>query len=345
VTVSAIHVVRTAPGLQAQWNDFVQRSPGSTFCHHFEWADIFRSTLRHEPYYLAATDDDGTLTGVLPLVLMRHAMLGSHLISVPFLNYGGALGPPKVRAALELEARSVAAALRIRSLQIRRYDPAAPRTAESRKVTVLLELPDSAEALWSGFPAKLRSQIRRPLKEGLRAEFGTHQVDAFYEVFARNMRDLGTPVHPRQFFHAIAQRVPGAEIAVVYKDHKAVAAGFGFHHGGEFEITWASALREYNPMSPNMLLYWSLMQRAIEAGRNLFNFGRCTPDGGTHRFKKQWGGHDVGLHWLDTAQNGGASQQDGPGSAMKLASSIWQRLPLSVTMRIGPVVSRSLPNF
>ena len=35
-----------------------------------------------------------------------------------------------------------------------------------------------------------------------------------------------------------------------------------------------------------------------------FNFGRCSPGGGTHRFKQQWGGRDVPLHWYQHARDG-----------------------------------------
>ena len=66
---------------------------------------------------------------------------------------------------------------------------------------------------------------------------------------------------------------------VVYHGEEPVAGGCGFLWGGEFEMTWASALRKYNRMTPNMLLYWSFMEKAIEGGAALFNFGRCTPGG------------------------------------------------------------------
>ena len=52
-----------------------------------------RDVLGHESLYVAATDDDGTWHGVLPLVRVRN-ILGHYLISLPFLNDGGPLGDP-----------------------------------------------------------------------------------------------------------------------------------------------------------------------------------------------------------------------------------------------------------
>jgi serine/alanine adding enzyme len=185
------------------------------------------------------------------------------------------------------------------------------------------------------------------VKDGLRTEFGLDLLVDFYSVFARNMRDLGTPVLPRRFFEGIARRVPGAEVAVVYHGARAVAAGVGFHHAGEFEITWASSLGEYDRLSPDVLLHWSLMQRAIEQGRSIFNFGGCKPAGSTHHFSRQWGGRDVGLHWSDSAQaaRGDRGDPDGDGAARRVATGVWRRLPVSVASRVGPLVSPSLAWF
>ena len=70
------------------------------------------------------------------------------------------------------------------------------------KVSSVLPLEDSGEAVWNGLPSKLRSQIRRPGKSGVEMKFGDDQLTPFFAVFARNMRDLGSPTHPRNFFHS-----------------------------------------------------------------------------------------------------------------------------------------------
>ena len=95
-----------------------------------------------------------------------------------------------------------------------------------------------------------------------------------------------------------------------------------------------------------MLLYWSLMEEVIRRGGTAFNFGRCTPGGGTHRFKSQWGGVDEPLHWTQwPAVGSGEATEDDEGGALQRAVSLWQKLPLPVANRLGPVVSRGLPRF
>jgi FemAB-related protein (PEP-CTERM system-associated) len=220
-------------------------------------------------------------------------------------------------------------------------------TTNPRKITVRLDLPGDPEALWNdGLSAKVRSQVRRPRKEGMAARFGPEELDSFYGVFARGMRDLGTPVLARAFFEQIAAVLPDrVEFGAVYLGDLPVAAGCGFVWQDEFEITWASSLREYNRMAPNMLLYWSFMERMIERGLRVFDFGRCTPGGGTHRFKQQWGDtRDVPLPWAQWSRKG-LSATPNPGSSrfFELATRAWSRLPLALANHLGPRLSRALP--
>jgi FemAB-related protein (PEP-CTERM system-associated) len=328
------------------WDAYVASAKGGTFCHLAGWQGIMADVLGHEPLLLEARDGEGQTRGVLPMVRVRSRVFGHYLISMPFLNYGGPLGTEQARGILAAEAISAARGYGVDLLELRARQPVpADLTTSHRKITVLLELPDEAEELWQkGFNGKLRSQIRRPKKEGMEARFGIEQVGAFYEVFARNMRDLGTPVLPRAFFESIAQTFPElAIVGAVYWRETPVAVGWGFRWQDEFEMTWASALREHNRMAPNMLLYWSFIERMIELGVRVFNFGRCTPGGGTHRFKSQWGGVDTPLPWAVWASGGVDATPSPERPVFRLATAAWSRMPLGLTNRLGPLLARNLP--
>jgi len=318
---------------------------GGSFCHLGGWGTVFSEALGLKPRFVTASLG-GVLKGVLPLVQMPRLGPGHVLISMPYLNYGGPLGPPEVRSALAEWARERAHASGARYLEIRSRIPIEAGLASSRdKITVVLPLPDDPEVLFrEQFKAKLRSQIRRPMKEGMEVRFGAGEMKAFYEVFSRNMRDLGTPVLPRSVWEVLLRVLPAeVDFGVVYYEGAPVAAGCGFHFRGEFEMTWASSLREANRMAPNMLLYWSFIERCIERGHEAFNFGRCTPGGGTHRFKSQWGGEDEPLPWLQWPPEIAAASPD--SGVFQKAVRIWQRLPLPVANRLGPLLARRIPTF
>lgn len=334
-------------GEAGEWDAFVRDRPGASFCHLAGWREIMSDVLGNEVLYRVAVDDGGRWTGALPLVRVKSAIFGHHLVSMPFLNYGGPVGTGPARRALaraaEREARSSDADL----LELRSRTPMdePPLEVSHRKITVVLDLPESVETLWrDDLRSKVRSQVRRPMKEGMEARFGSHQVDAFYEVFSHHMRDLGTPVLPRELFERLARVFPErVEFGAIYHDGRPLAVGCGFTWDDEFEITWASALYEYSRMAPNMLLYWAFMKRCVERGIRRFNFGRCTPGGGTHRFKSQWGGDDEPLPWLRWSPRGVEGTPTPDEGLYRYATEAWKRLPLAVANRIGPLLSRRIP--
>jgi serine/alanine adding enzyme len=330
----------------AGWDDFVRAAPGSSACHLLGWREVMEGVMGHEARYLIARDAAGELAGILPLVRVRARPLGDYLLSMPFLNDGGPVGDPAARAALAGAALADARTTGVGFLELRTRQPLVSALSRGdRKVSVHLALPDSREALWGHtFRAKLRSQIRRPVKEGMELRVGTAEVLPFYEVFARNMRDLGTPVLPREFFERLPRLFSDEVLfAAVYHKDEPVAAGCGFVWGDEFEITWASSLREHNRLAPNMLLYAGLMEHVIERGVRTFNFGRCTPGGSTHRFKLQWGGADVPLPWAQWSRQEIAGLPSRERQVFRLATAAWSRLPLPLANALGPVLSRRLP--
>jgi len=334
-------------GDTSAWDAFAARAEGSSFCHLAGWRDILSDVLGAECLYRVATDSSGEWQGVLPLARVKSRLFGHYLVSLPFLNSGGPLGSPAARRQLAQEAVAEAHRSRADLLELRTRDAGDLELAVSgRKITVLLELPSSAEQLSSSFHSKLRSQIRRPIKEGLTARFGPDQRDPFYAVFAQTMRDLGTPVLPRALFERLAVTFPELVVfGAVYRGDQPLAAGCGFVWRGEFEMTWAGALRDSRPLAANMLLYWSFMEQMIARGVRVFNFGRCSPGGGTHHFKRQWGGADVPLPWCQYAPNGATAtatpSPDDPAFAW--GPRLWRRLPLAVANVVGPRLVRFLP--
>jgi len=330
----------------ARWDAFVGAAEHSTFCHLAGWREIMTDVLGHECPYLVAADEQGAWRGVLPLVRVRSRLFGHYLVSMPFLNYGGPLGTPAaqhdlVQAAVGLARRSSADLLELRT----RHSVGCELRVSHRKITVVLELPDSADVLWREvLPSSRRRQVSRAQKEGMQTRFGPDQVEPFYQVFAVNMRDLGTPVLPRRLFERIA-RVFGeaAVFGVVYWRGQPLAAGCGFVWGSEFEITWVSSLRQYDHKMPNMLLYWSFMKHLISQGVRVFNFGRCTPGGRTHQFKHQWGGVDTALPWLQWSPRQLDATPTPERPLYHMAAALWRRIPVRLANRVGPVLARRLP--
>lgn len=343
VRSAAIRVERFR-GDPAEWDAFVATQADATHCHAFAWREVMEDVLGHECVYLCAVDEGGETVGALPLVRVRSRLTGDRLISMPFLNAGGPVGSVAARRALAARGLGLARRLGVDVLELRVRRSLDGWPASGHKVRVTIRLTPDIDAVWRAFPSKLRSQVRRPLKDGMVARFGPEHLDAFHDVLSRNMRRLGTPVLPAPFFgRAVAALGDAALVGVVYAGGRPVAAGFGVRWGRELELTWASSLREFARSSPNMLLYWSFMERAAAAGAEVFDFGRSSPGTGPHRFKLQWGGEDEILPWARWSAGGEPVAAYADRRALRWASLAWRRLPLSVTRRLGPRLARLLP--
>ena len=215
----------------------------------------------------------------------------------------------------------------------------------SHKVRMLLRLSRSSEILMTSFKSKLRSQIKKPLKEGLIPKIGSVELlDDFYRVFSTNMRDLGSPVHSSNLMLNVLTELPEtAKIAVVYKDSQPLAGSMVVGFKDILENPWASALREYSSLSPNMLLYWTMLEYACDNGYTYFDFGRCSPEGGTFRFKKQWGAIPTTLHWHYISLNGEpVDTETFAKSKFEKAISYWKELPVPLTRAIGPMIRKHI---
>ncbi len=334
-------------GSSEEWDKHLAAFAGGTFCHRHGWRSVMEDALGHRTYWMVARDGTGGVDALLPLVRVRSRLFGDYLVSMPFLNYGGPVGSEAGRLALAAWAADEAARLGVDLLELRNRVPhEIPDTMveNRRKLTVVKELPESAEELWEkGLRSKVRSQVRRPMKEGMEISFGPELLDAFYDVFSTTMRDLGTPVLPRRFFETLRDAFADSVVfAVVTLEDVPVAAACGLSWQGEFEITWAGSSREHARQAPNMLLYWGLMEECVHRGMEAFNFGRCSPDSGTHRFKRQWGSSDEPLPWVQWSA-GAASPPDPDSPKYRAATNVWSRLPVSVTNVVGPWLSRGLP--
>ena len=171
--------------------------------------------------------------------------------------------------------------------------------ARTHKVGMRLALGADAARAWDGLDRKVRNQVRKAEKSGLTwRRGGVELLDRFYAVFAQNMRDLGTPVYSRRFFEHVLSTFP-ATSSVCLVDHgdRTVAGAITLSHRDILEVPWASSLREYRSQCPNNLLYWRIIEHAIESGRRSLDFGRSTPNEGTYHFKEQWGARPEPLYW------------------------------------------------
>ncbi|MSN27152.1 MAG: FemAB family PEP-CTERM system-associated protein [Geobacter sp.] len=331
-----------------EWDDFVTSQLESTNYHQYGWRKVVEQSFGHKTFYLEARNAGNDICGVLPLVHMKSRLFGNFLVSLPFFNYGGVLfNESKFGDALLKHAETILDKIGADHVELRHiYNQQHDLATKQHKVTMILDLMNDVETQWKALDAKVRNQVRKAEKSGLTTVMGHLELlDGFYEVFCRNMRDLGTPVYGKEFFRNILETFPDTtRIISVTLEGKPVASGLLTWFKDVLEVPWASSISDYREMCPNNLLYWDAIKFAIGNGARKFDFGRSTPGEGTFRFKKQWGAKPVQLYWQYLLKDGEKLPELNPKNPKyDLAIKIWQRLPLAVANTFGPRIVKDIP--
>lgn len=329
------------------WDAYLVSHPRRTFAHRWGWRSVLQNSFGIAPAYFVARADN-RIVGLLPAALMKSRLFGRFVISLPWLDYGGPLADSdEIAQALVNRAGELASDNRCQFVEMRAVRQPLPNlTEKTDKQEFVLDLSEGEEAVWKSFDAKARNQVRKGQKADLNIAFhGEDKLTDFYTVFARNMRDLGTPVWPRSLFTEIFRAFPGeAEIAVVDLDGKTIAAGLLLHYQDFSAMPSASSYREYRSLCPNNVLYWGVIRHCLERGSTRFDFGRSSKDAGTYRFKKQWVRKPVGQVWQYKLLTIDSLPELNPSNPkFKLAIATWRRLPLFLANAIGPRIVTKIP--
>jgi serine/alanine adding enzyme len=340
--MAVIEVRQLENGEEKAWDDYVFRCPESSHCHLSAWRRVIARSYGHRSYYLWA-HGNGEVRGVLPLIVMRNFFYRRLLVSMPFLDDGGICSDnDQIRNHLFQEAFCLYEGYKAECLDLRhRYANSLDSPRAGEKVMMILNLLDDPEKMWRGFDAKLRNQVRKASKSGLTAGWSSKEGLAdFYKIFAANMRDLGSPVHSRNFFGAILDEFSdSAKIMLVRKDEDVIGGAVCLFFKGTMIVPWASSLREYFSLCPNNLLYWEIIQWGCKNGYQRFDFGRSSPDSGTYRFKKQWGTKEEPLHWQCVSRKAGKKViPHADSEKYRWIIRVWSHLPLSFTKFVGPLL-------
>ncbi len=331
-----------------RWDDFVSRHPQASTYHLSGWRKVIGELFGHQCYYWLAEDHDGRVIGVLPTVRLRSTLFGDFMVSMPYFTYGGVLSSDDVVGnQLMKTASEKAQELGVTHIEFRDLERRSGyENVRTDKVTMHLPLPRKADELWSLLSSERRNRIKKSQKTGAVTEIGGKDFVAdFYEVFARNMRDLGTPVYSREFFDRMLSEFPELITIVVTRfEGKPVAAAILMHHTDAMEVPWVSSVSDLNHMSFNILLYWECLKFAIEKGKKVFDFGRSSIGSGTYTFKKRWGATERQLYWHYWLREGQGMPNLTPHNPKyQAAVKVWQKLPLFVANALGPVIVKNLP--
>jgi FemAB-related protein (PEP-CTERM system-associated) len=358
--LSDIEIRYATPSDKVSWDSYVLRHSYASPYHLYAWKEAVEKAYGFNAYYLIATEQN-RITGIFPVFHLANPLGTGGLVALPYCDIGGPLADNEtveqllIQCALDLGRQLKAKHLDVRGAVSHSILHSAGFAVEEKadKVRMFLSLPSSSEELWQSFRSKLRSQIAKAKKNGVTFSFSSN-IELFYAVFAKNMHELGSPVHSYAWIKAVFEEYGNrARLGLVYCGQKAIGGGVLLNTDRQVSIPWASTLREFNHLSPNMLLYWSLLENSVERGFSVFDFGRSTAGEGTYRFKAQWGAQPVPLVWnvlqFRKKQIAGGNapavhavpnQNEASFDTRAFAAKLWRLCPACFVNRTGPIIRK-----
>jgi len=331
------------------WDAYVASHAAATAYHSAAAVEIGRAAFGLKALFLVARGEHDRIVGILPLVEQSSLLFGRFLVSLPFVMYGGVLANDEdVASALAIHAGELGRQRGADHVELRHTRPMEGLAFPERldKVSMVLGLPRSLDALAKQLGSKLRSQVRRAEREKPQVAWGgVELVPDFYRVFAMSMHALGTPVYPQRFFEVVCTALGGSAAVLVIRAYGSVqAAAIVVHHPDRIEVPWAAATATAKQSALNMRMYWELLCHAVSAGAQAFDFGRSSVDSGTYRFKAQWGARPMQLHWHYWLPEGAAVPHlNHSNLKYALAGRAWRLMPLRCANLLGPHIARHLP--
>ena len=329
----------------AEWDAYVASRPDASFFHLSGWREVVKRSFGHACPYLVAREG-GVIGAVMPLVEIQSRLFGHFLTGNGFTVGGGPLAANDASLQAVLgQAEEIGRAKNVAYVELRDCEKAGPGWQARSDLYAGFEgpiAPGEADNL-KQIPRKQRAVVRKALEQGFTVSI-ERNIQPFFDLYARTLRDHGTPILPRRFYeNLLTVFAEQCEILTVRKDGVPISSVMSFFYRDKVLPYYTGSLPQARRSGANDMMYWALMRRAVERGATIFDFGRSKVGTGPYSFKSNWGfnprpiTHRYLLIGRDTLPN---LNPTNPRYAKVIAA--WQRLPIPVANAISPFISRSL---
>ncbi len=333
----------------ARIDKFVGDHVGGTAFHRPKWVVAVAKACGHEWRYMLAENTEGDLQAILPLNLIHSALFGRALVSSGFAVGGGILSVSDQATQLLADAVwEFAEAHSFPTVELRGGPTPCDKWQNKEGVYAgfVADLADDDENQLLAIPRKQRAEVRKGLKNELVVRVGTNEQDRtdHYCVYAESVRNLGTPVFPKALFDAVMDAFGSdADILTVSSEGKPVASVLSLYHNGTVMPYWGGGSFTARRLRANDVMYYALMNHARGRRCHQFDFGRSKVGTGAFSFKKNWGFEPEPLSYAIRTADGEEARDVNPMSPKyQLQVALWQKLPLSVANRLGPIIAKGL---
>ncbi len=332
------------------WDRYVLNHPEGTFFHLTGWKRVVEKTFSHKSIYLLAKDK-GKVLGVLPAFVVKSFLFGKSLVSTGFGAYGGVLSEDeKVAEHLIQKAIEITKEEKLDYFEVRNLYRKEPNLiTKDLYYTFRKEIYEDPDDNLKSIPRKSRRMVRVGRdKYKLRCEkSGKDFLDPFYEVYAKSVHNLGSPVYPKSLFKNLLEEFKeDCKIFLITPNssNEVLAGVMTFYYKDQVLPYYAGSTLKGKKMAANDFMYWNVMLDGCNRKYKLFDFGRSKKGTGSFSFKKHWGFEPKPLNYqyfLNKTDEVPNVSPLNPKYQRKIK--LWKKLPFKLTKLIGPYLVKYIP--
>lgn len=335
--------------MRDEW-DQLALSRGTVF-HTIAFSQILTASFGYQCAYHAVLKSDGRICALIPLIVGRNLGLKKAGVALPFVNYMDicAANDEALRFALA-SVPELLGKLGLDYIELRLKEQDMPDSGWSLQLencTFVIPLSDDEEKVLALSAASNRNHVRKVYKNHwFTVSFDPCHLEAFYQVYVKRMKELGSPAPDIRFFKHFFEYLPDNSFLLTVLEN-----GTGKIVGGMLLVTspsnktvyypYGANLIEYNSKYLNNYMYWEAVKFAIKSKMEYLDLGRSQIGSGTYKYKEQWGAKALQLKYLVYNEGRqGASPPD--RERFSFFIELWKVTPSFVTNSLGKQIIKYL---
>ena len=336
------------PVEQKNWNDMLLATPGYSFFHTSNWADVLNKSYKYNPIYLLSGDFD-SFEGLFPIMEVNSSLTGRNGVCLPFSD----MCSPLARNEQQLQnlfntAIDLGKKKKWKCLEIRGGERFLSAQKPSQTfLTHTLNLSRGPQQLLSDFRNSTRRNIKKAINEGVEVNISSSIEDLkeFCRLNALTRKKHGLPPQPFSFFKNLHESIiaPGMGfIAIASSNKKAIAANIYFNFGEEVIFKYGASDKTWHHLRANNLVMWEAIKWSCEKGFKRLSFGRTEPENhGLVQYKAGWGAkpYQINYYRYDLRENCFTTNYS---AINPLFMTFFSKLPIPILEILGRVLYRHM---
>jgi FemAB-related protein (PEP-CTERM system-associated) len=340
-------VISTLP-INSPWHTLIEERAKNSFYYDQRWLEMLTSFYGYRITRLMTKDQDGQITGFLPLCSVNSVLTGRRLVSLPFSDQCPLLAVDEASAndliaqALRLARQKKVKYLELRSGANEQLAQHADLMESNLYVNWSIHLSERAEDVWSKLRKPVQHQIKKSQKNGVHIRVAQTREDMllYFNMHLQTRgKKHGMPVQSRKYFMTLWDTFAVNDtmrLLLAEYEGKTIAGIVLFASGTTLHYAYGASDENYLKLAPNNLLFWDAITWGCEHGYKIFDLGRTARDNaGLMEFKRRWGAVQEPLPYYYYPHTAGLASTSENSRKFRLLTSTWRKLPLAVTAPLG----------